>query len=134
MKTLYHIKLWKITQWESVVFSDFHVDDDVYFDKNDCEVHVSLIDQSHVWQLVKVYLTWTETVYIWLDSWDEVVEWLDINMFKRFVLTDLDRIELSYKKNIKQIDWSSVLYEQTDISNRLISIDSWRYNELISAL
>jgi len=133
MKTMFYIKNDTITERKCVVESDFNKDDDVYYDSSDKNIHVSLIDASYVWQTVKVQLKGGSTVFFWLDNWDDLTDVLPAEEIKTFTMRELDRIELSYGKNISVINTWVPSYETNDISNRLTTVDTTRYNELIAA-
>ncbi len=133
MKTTYYIKNDKIVDRKCTLSLDFDKDDDVYYDTADKNIHVTLLDLSYLWQVVKVHMNGNKTVFVWLDDGDDLFDVFPAEEMNTFIMTELDRIELSYKKNISVIVEGIITYEDTDLSTRLRTVDQARYDALIAA-
>ncbi len=135
MKTIYYINNNDIAERKCSILSDFNKDDNVYYDPSDKNIHITLIDQSHIGETVKVRIEWNNTLFIGLDdNNDDLTDVIPAEEVYKFTMTEFDRIELSYKKHVSSFDSGSPVYQDTDESIRLISIDSDRYNELLSLI
>lgn len=133
MKTTYTVKGGQIVGCSCVVDTNFKHTDDVYFDPTDGGIHVKLIDPAYVGENVRVFIDGGETIFIGGENEDVVVDGMDTEKFEMFVMSETDRIELSYKKTISSVTEGVASYDNTATSTRLIAEDGTRYNELIAA-
>ena len=133
MSITYYIKNDMIIDRDETVTANFNKEDEVYYDVSDQGIHVTLLDPAYVGQVVKVHMSGTETSFIWLDDGDDLTDVLPEEEVQTFTMTELARIELSYKKNITLITDDVPAYELTATSTRLTTVDQTRYDALIAA-